>query len=33
MSVARFITDQRTKYRVPHTVCCALLGLEDARAR
>ncbi|MCF7547606.1 IS3 family transposase [Pseudonocardia sp. WMMC193] len=28
MSVARFIADQRTSYRVPHTVCCALLGVS-----
>ena len=27
MSVARFIADQRTKYRVPHTVTCVLLGV------
>ena len=26
MSVARFIADQRTFYRVPHTVSCAILG-------
>ena len=26
MSVARFIADQRTYYRVPHTVTCAILG-------
>ena len=26
MSVARFIADQRTCYRVPHTLTCALLG-------
>ena len=25
MSVARFIADQRTFYRVPVAVCCALL--------
>src|SRR5699024_8880577 len=30
MSVARFIADQRTKYRVPHTVVCALLGVSMA---
>ena len=30
MSVARFIADQRTKYRVPHTVVCALLGVSIA---
>ncbi len=30
MSVARFIADQRTKYRVPHTVVCALLGVSLA---
>ncbi len=28
MSVARFIADQRTMYRVPHTVCCLLLGVS-----
>ena len=28
MSVARFIADQRTKYRVPVAVCCAILGLS-----
>ncbi|MBS4730051.1 IS3 family transposase [Mycobacterium sp. SM1] len=28
MSVARFIADQRTLHRVPHTVCCALLGVS-----
>ena len=28
MSVARFIADQRTKCRVPHTLCCALLGVS-----
>ena len=28
MSVARFIADQRTKYRVPHTIVCALLGVS-----
>ncbi len=27
MSVARFIADQRTNYRVPHTLTCALLGV------
>jgi putative transposase len=26
--VARFIADQRTKHRVPHTVSCALLGVS-----
>ncbi len=26
MSVARFVADQRTNYRVPHTLACALLG-------
>ena len=30
MSVARFIADQRTNYRVPHTVVCALLGVSVA---
>jgi hypothetical protein len=28
VSVARFIADQRTNYRVPHTVVCALLGVS-----
>ncbi len=28
MSVARFIADQRTFYRVPVAVCCAMLGLS-----
>ena len=28
MSVARFIADQRTNYRVPVAVCCAILGLS-----
>lgn len=30
MSVARFIADQRTTYRVPHTLVCALLGVSVA---
>ena len=30
MSVARFIADQRTYYRVPHTVTCLLLGVSLA---
>jgi putative transposase len=30
VSVARFIADQRTNYRVPHTVACALLGVSVA---
>ena len=30
MSVARFIADQRTNYRVPHTLTCALLGVSLA---
>lgn len=30
MSVARFIADQRTNYRVPHTIVCALLGVSQA---
>jgi len=30
VSVARFIADQRTKYRVPHTVTCLLLGVSLA---
>jgi len=28
VSVARFIADQSTNYRVPHTVCCLLLGVS-----
>ena len=28
MSVARFIADQRTFYRVPHTVTCLLVGVS-----
>jgi len=30
VSVARFIADQRAKYRVPHTVTCLLLGVSLA---
>lgn len=30
MSVARFIADQRTKFRVPHAVCCRFLGVSQA---
>ncbi|WP_409333314.1 IS3 family transposase [Trujillonella humicola] len=30
MSVARFIADQRTFYRVPHTLTCALLGVSES---
>jgi putative transposase len=30
VSVARFIADQRTMHRVPHTVVCALLGVSLA---
>jgi putative transposase len=30
VSVARFIADQRTLYRVPHTLVCALLGVSLA---
>ncbi len=30
MSVARFIADQRTFYRVPHVFCCRLLGLFES---
>lgn len=30
MSVARFIADQRTNYRVPHTLTCALLDVSLA---
>lgn len=28
MSVARFIADQRTFHRVPHAVCCVILGVS-----
>lgn len=28
MSVARFIADQRTFYRVPYAACCAILGVS-----
>jgi putative transposase len=28
VSVARFIADQRTSYRVPHTITCLLLGVS-----
>ena len=28
MSVARFIADQRARYRVPHTITCVLLGVS-----
>jgi transposase InsO family protein len=28
VSVARFIADQRTNYRVPHAITCALLGVS-----
>jgi putative transposase len=30
VSVARFIADQRTFYRVPHAVCCAILGVSPS---
>ena len=30
MSVARFIADQRTLYRVPHRLTCVLLGVSLA---
>jgi len=30
VSVARFIADQRTNYRVPHTIVCGLLGVSLA---
>ncbi len=30
MSVARFIADQRTNHRVPHTITCLLLGVSLA---
>ena len=28
MSVARFVADQRTMHRVPHTLTCAMLGIS-----
>ncbi|KMO71855.1 hypothetical protein MCHLDSM_04227 [Mycolicibacterium chlorophenolicum] len=28
MSVARFVADQRTMHRVPHTLTCAILGIS-----
>jgi HTH-like domain len=28
VSVARFVADQRTMHRVPHTVICAILGIS-----
>jgi putative transposase len=28
VNLARFIADQRTKYRVPHTITCAVLGVS-----
>lgn len=30
MTVARFIADQRTRYRVPHAACCRLLGVSQS---
>ena len=30
MSVARFIADQRTFYRVPHAVCCVIVGVSTS---
>jgi hypothetical protein len=30
VSVARFIADQRTNYRVPHTLTCLMLGVSLA---
>ena len=30
MSVARFIADQRTFYRVPYAVCCVILGVSQS---
>ncbi len=30
MSVARFIADQRTFYRVPYAVCCVILGVSTS---
>jgi len=32
VSVARFIADQRTFYRVPYAVCCAILGVSSSWA-
>jgi len=28
VSVARFVADQRTFYRVPYAACCAILGIS-----
>ena len=28
MSMARFVADQRTMHRVPHAVCCRILGVS-----
>src|SRR5271157_5979363 len=30
MTVARFVADQRTMFRVPHAVCCRLLGVSES---
>jgi hypothetical protein len=30
VSVARFIADQRTFYRVPYAVCCVILGVSQS---
>lgn len=30
MTVARFVADQRTFHRVPHAVCCRLLGVSES---
>lgn len=30
MTVARFVADQKTLHRVPHTICCRLLGLSES---
>jgi transposase InsO family protein len=30
MTVARFVADQRTRYRVPHAACCRLLGVSES---
>jgi putative transposase len=30
VSVARFIADQRTMFRVPHALCCRILGLSES---
>jgi putative transposase len=30
VSLARFIADQRTAFRVPHAICCRILGVSIA---